>query len=118
LQNGLKYGRALFDVGSQKDEESNHHQPPVAHQRSHHHEQERKDMADANGALRRVDHISTPPKQCAQNAAPIERVRRQQVQQSEVEVRPDDAPQERAEVKQWSGSQGKIRYCGEQDEGG
>ena len=118
LQHGLKYRRALFDVRSHEDEKSDHHQPPVAHEHSYHHEHDGENVADAHGALRGVNHVSAPPKQGAQDAPAIQWIRRQQIEQSEVEVRPDDAPQQGAGVEKRSGGERKVWYRCEQDEGG
>src|SRR5208282_4300585 len=99
LQHRLKYRRALFELRAHEEEESDHHQPPVAHQHSDHHEHDGKDMADADGALSSLNHVNAAQEKGTQNAAAVHGIRRQQIEQAEVEVRPDDAPQQGARVE-------------------
>ena len=72
-----------------------------------------KNVADADGALRGVNHISTPQKQRAQDPPAIHGIRRQQVEQAKVEVRPDDAPQQGARMKQRPRGKRKVRHSRE-----
>ena len=105
LQHRLKHRRALFQLSAHEKKKPDHHQPPVAHEHPNHHEHDGKNVANTNRALRGMHHINAARENRAQNAPAIHGICRQQIEQTEVEVCPDNAPQQGARVEERSGGQ-------------
>src|SRR5208282_31493 len=126
LQDGLKYRRALLQLCPGKKKKADHHQPiavpsrlrATAEQHSNHDHQDGKDVADANGALGGLNHVDAARKKSAQNAAAIHGIRWQQVEQAEVKICPDNAPQQAARVEERLGGKRKAWNGRQQDKCG
>ena len=98
FQHRLEHHGAFFQLGCDKQEEADHGQPGAVGvaslrvlEHTHQHEQRRERLTDRNCTARGADRVHAAAEYRAEYSAAVHGVGRQQVEQREPEVGPDQA---------------------------